>query len=345
MVVAAVDEAGGQVLREADELPQLGGRHVVLMEALPPLLDEPRLGLAFDVCIRSQGVTVFEETADTRVLQNAANGRGPCLERSQRNRGRRGPARGEPGARDGESGPHEFGPVLVRVRGQRMTEVVPVFGVVGMRIETTQDRSAYGIGGQSEVVRGRDPGAADPPTVIAIDIPIGLPETGTRIGDLETRAAVGPRCHSVFLTPIRAAIEAPTNGKANARSRSLTGAGMTRQAYGLRTKILEVDAWLPTAQCTVHEVHPELSFATMAGHPLNTSKHTWSGVRLRTRLLEEAGIALSDLGAAGDRASVDDVLDAAAAAWSARRIAQGIAITIPTSPPLDSTGRALAIWA
>jgi predicted RNase H-like nuclease len=40
---------------------------------------------------------------------------------------------------------------------------------------------------------------------------------------------------------------------------------------------------------------------------------------------------------------VDDVLDAAAAAWSAHRIALGIAGRVPEAPELDAEGRAVEI--
>ncbi len=190
---------------------------------------------------------------------------------------------------------------------------------------------------------------AGPVTVMAIDIPIGLSETDTRPCDLEARIAVGARRSSVFLTPIRAAIEAPSYTEANAVSRELGHGGVSRQAYGMQQKILEVDAWWPTAPFEVCEVHPELSFKEMAGEPLDASKHTWSGIRRRHRLLERAGIVLRDLvdpgDQAGDHAAVDDVLDAAAAAWSARRIADGTAFSVPSSPPPDATGRPIAIWA
>jgi len=55
------------------------------------------------------------------------------------------------------------------------------------------------------------------------------------------------------------------------------------------------------ADSRVYEVHPEVSFCAMAGHPLAHPKKTWVGVMLRRRLLEDAGVCLpDDLGAAGD---------------------------------------------
>ncbi len=48
-----------------------------------------------------------------------------------------------------------------------------------------------------------DASSGGPLAVIAIDIPIGLPDTGRRQADLLVRKAVGPRWASVFVTPVR----------------------------------------------------------------------------------------------------------------------------------------------
>jgi predicted RNase H-like nuclease len=43
---------------------------------------------------------------------------------------------------------------------------------------------------------------------VAIDIPIGLPDTSRRRADGLARGAAGPRWASVFITPVRAALDA-----------------------------------------------------------------------------------------------------------------------------------------
>jgi predicted RNase H-like nuclease len=181
--------------------------------------------------------------------------------------------------------------------------------------------------------------------VVAIDMPIGLPTAGRRQADIEARRFLGVRRSTVFFTPTRAAVELATYAEANAAARAAEGGmGLARQAYALRAKLLDVDTWVRTAPMAVREVHPEVSFAVMAGDPLASSKATWRGVHERRALLRREGIELpDDLGAAGV-AGVDDVLDAAAACWSARRIATGQARSFPDPPePLD--GLAVAIWA
>ena len=112
---------------------------------------------------------------------------------------------------------------------------------------------------------------------------------------------------------------------------------MSRQAYGLRTKILEVDRWVEATSMDVREVHPEVSFATIAGRALTRKKKSWAGACEHRTLLAEAGIDLADdLGEAGVQEGYDDVLDAAAAAWSALRIVAGQAMSLPVTPELDT---------
>ena len=91
--------------------------------------------------------------------------------------------------------------------------------------------------------------------------------------------------------------------------------------WGLHVKLREANECLATKNYPLHEVHPEVSFAAMNGQPLEHSKISWAGCIARRELLAEHGIHLPDqLGDAG-KARLDDVLDAAAAAWSAHRIA------------------------
>ena len=188
-------------------------------------------------------------------------------------------------------------------------------------------------------------GEVGPVDAVGIDIPIGLPLAGARAADLAAQRFLGSRRSSVFATPIRESLDASTLADAIAVSRARTGAGISAQAYALRARILEVDAWLPEAGVDVREVHPEVSFAVLAGKPMASSKRTWNGVRERVAALATAGIRLPDrLGPAGSVAGADDVVDAAVAAWTARRVAQGEAISFP-SPPEDVGGWATAIWA
>jgi predicted RNase H-like nuclease len=180
---------------------------------------------------------------------------------------------------------------------------------------------------------------------VGIDIPIGLADAGLRQADVLARKSAGPRWASVFMTPVRPAMALPDHQEASALNRQLAGSGISRQAFNLRDKILQVDRWLPMAPCSVIEVHPELCFAEMAGAPLADSKSTWAGATTRHRLLAAHGIELSgEIGLARQQVGVDDVLDAAAVAWTTRRFAAGAARCLPPEPERFSDQIDCAIW-
>jgi predicted RNase H-like nuclease len=184
-----------------------------------------------------------------------------------------------------------------------------------------------------------------PLEVIAIDIPIGLPDTVLRTADRLARAEIGRLSSSVFTTPVRSALQAPTHAEAVVINRRLTGQGVSIQAYGLRARVFEVETWIPQTDALVVEVHPEVVFARLAGAPLTVRKSTWAGAERRRALLAEAGIPLEgELGLADQAVGVDDVLDAGAAAWSALRVAEGQAESLPNPPELFADGWPAAVW-
>lgn len=178
--------------------------------------------------------------------------------------------------------------------------------------------------------------------VFGVDVPLGMPEDGPRSADAAAQAALGARRATIFMTPPRAVLEAPTYAEARARATALTGKSISAQSFALRHNVLEADGLRGDPR--VFEVHPELSFRALAGSVLAEGKRTWNGAARRRDLLASAGLELpADLGEAG-AVPVDDVLDAAAAAWSARRIARGEAGRLPEAPPLDEHRRPVAIW-
>jgi predicted RNase H-like nuclease len=173
-------------------------------------------------------------------------------------------------------------------------------------------------------------------TVTGIDMALGLLETGWRAADEQARRALGARRSSVFAIPPRPVWEQPSYAGALRVCRALTGKGFSIQAWGLRTRLLEANRCRPAMP--MYEVHPELAFMAMAGGtPLADSKHTPRGRERRRALLAAAGIAVPVT------SRITDVLDAAAVAWSARRIAAGTAVTLPDPPQRDRDGREIAI--
>ena len=183
--------------------------------------------------------------------------------------------------------------------------------------------------------------------VVAIDIPIGLPDTSGRAADAEARRVLVGRSSSVFSTPTRAALEADTYAEGRAANLAATGGttSVSAQAYALREKVLQVDAWVRSGpRVRVIEVHPEVSFARMAGAPVQARKKDVDGVRARREVLADHGIAAPPW-FRGAPFGEDDLLDACAAAWSAVRHSCGVAESFPAAPEVFSDGIPAAIWA
>lgn len=160
---------------------------------------------------------------------------------------------------------------------------------------------------------------------VGIDIPIGLPETGPRRCDVEARRMIGPRRSSVFPAPVRGVLGAATYEDAVGRCRARSGKATSRQAFGILPKVAEVDRVMsPDRQGRIVEVHPEVSLAVLAGRTMAYPKRRPEG---RAERLAALGRAFPDV---ADHAGVrivgtgpDDVLDAFAVAWTARRYARG----------------------
>ncbi len=113
--------------------------------------------------------------------------------------------------------------------------------------------------------------------VVGIDMPLGLLADGWRAADREARALLGPRRSSIFAIPPAPVWQAPTYGAANQLCRDLTGNGFSAQAWGLRRKLLEAAEYRLRCPHPLCEVHPELSFRTMAGAPLKHPKYAAAG--------------------------------------------------------------------
>jgi predicted RNase H-like nuclease len=192
------------------------------------------------------------------------------------------------------------------------------------------------------------------PTVLGVDMVIGLPDQAVRGGracDRAARRLLGrARGSSVFSPPARPALTATTYEEALARNRahSPEGIGLSIQAYHLLPKMREVDALLtPARQARVVEVHPELSFLAMNGGDATPSKHTPEGRAIRERLLAATifpDIAFAVEAAATSGAKADDWLDAHAVCWTARRKHDGVAVRLPEDPPTDARGLCMEIW-
>jgi predicted RNase H-like nuclease len=176
--------------------------------------------------------------------------------------------------------------------------------------------------------------------VVAVDIPIGLIDehvAGGREVDRAARVELGPKRSSVFSAPPRCALAARTLPEAQGR-----GARLTLQTLNLLPRIEDVDGVMtPELQSRVFEVHPELSFAAMAGGTrVLAPKRSAAGSKERRSMLRRAGVCVPERPTG---AAVDDLLDACALTWSARRLADGTAESLANPPSRDARGLSMEL--
>lgn len=165
---------------------------------------------------------------------------------------------------------------------------------------------------------------------IFIDIPIGLSDQfNTRTIDFELRKLLSKkRKSSVFTPPIREALEAPTYQLGNQINKSISGKGISIQAWNIGHKIKEVNQFLSQNrfyQKKMSESHPELCFELLNNGPLNHSKKTLSGMEERIKIINEyINISFQEIRNFGkecksDKAKLDDIIDAIVLSLSAMR--------------------------
>jgi len=203
-----------------------------------------------------------------------------------------------------------------------------------------------------------DHGDAD---ALFADIPIGLPDHGSRLADTLARRLLGPRGASVFNAPVRGAARAmadqgvpPAERRARAKgiNRQLSGKSLSEQSLSVVEKILEMDSFLsaaPEARGKVFEAHPEVCFALAGGAPMVHAKKDFLGglerLRLVQRWIPDAQAMLASVRALHPRSMVDadDVLDAMILGAGAH-CCQGRPASMPDPPERDGTGLPMAIW-
>jgi predicted RNase H-like nuclease len=155
-------------------------------------------------------------------------------------------------------------------------------------------------------------------TNIAVDMPIGLPESGPRACDIAARQLLGPRRTTVFPAPPRPILHERDYQTALAHKRTIDGTGLSKQSFHLLPKIAEIDAAIsPAIQHRIVECHPELAFQRRHGRPL-ASKHEAQGLEQRRALM---GDLLDDQPIPRLRGTAaHDVLDAMALTFTARAL-------------------------
>jgi predicted RNase H-like nuclease len=126
----------------------------------------------------------------------------------------------------------------------------------------------------------------------------------------------------------------------------LRGKKLSRQTFGILRKIRQVDDLISRdLQARVFEGHPEVTFAMMNnGRAMLHNKRGSAGRQERLALLRphfpeiDRNLSREILVHCGLGDGRDDVVDAYACLWTARRVVLGQAVRIPTDPQCDERG-------
>ncbi|KQT52612.1 MULTISPECIES: DUF429 domain-containing protein [unclassified Aureimonas] len=213
--------------------------------------------------------------------------------------------------------------------------------------------------------------ALGPGVVVAVDMPIGLPERiegPGRAAEKAVRPLLSARQSSVFSIPARAAVEAgagPFRSELHRREMHVAACrlaerlshpprGVSIQGFGLFPRIMEIDRLLgadPSLAERVIESHPEFAFhqlndgAAMTLPKKIKGQVNPAGMEERRRLLVARGLPRAFLYSAPPAgAAADDVLDASAMLLVAERHRRGEARPHPEPLEHDARGLPIAIW-
>jgi predicted RNase H-like nuclease len=208
--------------------------------------------------------------------------------------------------------------------------------------------------------------------MIAVDMPIGLPDRTTHGGrgpEALVRPLLGERQSSVFSIPSRAAVlaEDAIYDRADAwyarhrrasdvaRATSTPPRAISIQAFAIFPKIRELDALLRAEaglRERVIESHPEVAFWRLNGERAMATpkkvkgKVNPAGMAERVALLGAHSVPPAFVETPPPRgAASDDLLDAAAMLLIAERRLRGEARPFPDPPLRDGCGLPIAIWA
>jgi predicted RNase H-like nuclease len=193
--------------------------------------------------------------------------------------------------------------------------------------------------------------------VVAVDMPIGLPDGGDiRECDLCAQNALGRQRSSVFLAPPRSCLEAkdPTEFQKIHQTARSKGAGLP--VWGIVPKIIEVNFLLeeriktdPRLQDRIIEFHPELTWKRLAGSCQLSSKRSAEAILQRFSLLEKwshGWIPAFPQKIPGQPA-IDDVLDAVVGISAAQSYLDGrdrIHRHPAAEPKTNERGLRMEIW-
>jgi predicted RNase H-like nuclease len=173
--------------------------------------------------------------------------------------------------------------------------------------------------------------------IIGIDMPVVLSEVIPRQADQLARKLLSKKASSVFTAPTPEMLNQPNYEKASLVSKRLFGKSMSLQSWYLFPKIKDVQTMIHHEDMQIYEIHPELSFRAMNNEQvILESKKTLEGFALRNSLLSMhfKNFIFEEIRRHYARKDVmdNDILDALAVLWSAKRIQSNQASFLPQTP-------------
>ena len=173
--------------------------------------------------------------------------------------------------------------------------------------------------------------------ILGIDMPVVLSEQIPREADQLARKLLSKKASSVFTAPTPEMLEQPNYEKASFVSRRLFGKSMSLQSWYLFPKIKDVQTIIHDPHINIYEIHPELSFRAMNNEEvILESKKSKAGFEIRNSLLirQFKSFDFESIRNLYPKKDVmdNDILDAMAVLWSAKRIQSKEASFLPKIP-------------
>ena len=166
-----------------------------------------------------------------------------------------------------------------------------------------------------------------PNSVVVIDMPTELNKKNyLRECDVLAKRYLGKSFQSsIFIPPLKRVLDCADYQEANMLSKKLTGKGLSKQSWNLKSKIIEVQG-ISKLSNKIYEGHPECSFKMLKNETLKAKKKSVLGIFERLSILKKAGLdplSLSLHLESTPTIKIDDVLDSMVLFITASRIFEG----------------------
>ncbi len=173
--------------------------------------------------------------------------------------------------------------------------------------------------------------------IIGIDMPVILGDEIPRKADQLARKMLAKKASSIFTAPTPHMLQQDSYENASLVSKRQFGKSISLQSWYLFPKIKDVQTIIDHKNIKIYEIHPELSFRAMNNEAVVLeSKKSAQGFDIRKALLDQYfprfNFEILRNQYLKKEVVDDDILDAIAVLWSAKRIQANKASFIPKIP-------------